>query len=178
MSDLIAEIQRSVGRKSELRLLDAIATGANTVQVGGSTVSVTLPAIVPVVSGDFCQVLRDGANSVIVGPVGASPDNFSVTSVHANLTSVTVARGTRLGPIEIVQVLFTCSVTQIVGSASLFTIPSAWWPGTNTSTRGANVNAAGAGVDLILSTAGVVTVSTGSTVAASQPYSASFVNIT
>lgn len=103
--------------------------------------------------------------------------DFNVTSLHANITSVTVARGSRLGPFEMVQIRFDMSAAPIAGAASLFTVPSEWWPATNTAARGVNINGAGAGVDLFLNTAGVVTLSSGSTAAASQPYSASFMNI-
>lgn len=85
MTDLIAEIQKAVDRKSDLFLHDAVATGNNTVTVGQSTVAVTLPAIIPVVSGDFCQVLEQGLNRVIIGPVGTAWATVTLGSANWTL---------------------------------------------------------------------------------------------
>lgn len=84
MSDLVAEIINMVDGKSDLRIDDAVATGANTVTVGSSTVAVTLPAIIPVAAGDFCQVLTQGPNRVILGPV--STGWTTITLADANWT--------------------------------------------------------------------------------------------
>lgn len=88
MSDLIAELMALVDGKSDLRIDDAVATGNNTVTVGSSTVAVVLPAIISVGAGQFCQVLTQGPNRVILGPVGGSGGTYTPT-----LTNVAIGTG-------------------------------------------------------------------------------------
>lgn len=52
-----------------LRLMYGVATGPNTVQLDGSTTSVSLPAVSNVSSGEFVAVLAVGADRLILGSV-------------------------------------------------------------------------------------------------------------
>ena len=67
---LVAELLEE--KSPTLRILYGVATGANTVLVAGSTVAVVLPALSPVVSGDYVAVLATGADRLILGRVGGS----------------------------------------------------------------------------------------------------------
>ena len=64
---LVAELLEE--KSPTLRILYGVATGANTVLVAGSTVAVVLPALSPVVNGDYVAVLATGADRLILGPV-------------------------------------------------------------------------------------------------------------
>jgi hypothetical protein len=59
-------------RSAGARILYGVATGDNTVEIAGSTVAVTLPALDPVVSGDYVAVLASGADRLILGAVRAT----------------------------------------------------------------------------------------------------------
>lgn len=54
------------------RLLYGVATGANTVAVMGADTAVTLPAVVPVATDDYCLILEQGADRIIIGPIGGT----------------------------------------------------------------------------------------------------------
>jgi hypothetical protein len=54
------------------QILYGVATAKNTVTIAGSTVAVALPALTPVVSGDYCAVLASGADRLILGRVGGT----------------------------------------------------------------------------------------------------------
>ena len=80
-----------------LRILYGVATGANTVLVAGSTVAVVLPALSPVVDGDYVAVLATGADRLILGRVGGGAwtswtpvvtqgVNVTVTNTRSRLT--------------------------------------------------------------------------------------------
>jgi hypothetical protein len=51
------------------RVLYGVATANNTVTLAGSTVAVELPALEPVVSGDYVAVLATGADRLILGAI-------------------------------------------------------------------------------------------------------------
>lgn len=57
-------------RTPGVRILYGVATAVNTVQIAGSTVAVELPALAPVVDGDYVAVLAAGADRLILGAVG------------------------------------------------------------------------------------------------------------
>lgn len=57
-------------RQPGVQLLYGVATGLNTVEIAGSTVAVELPAMEPVVAGDYVAVLAAGADRLILGKVG------------------------------------------------------------------------------------------------------------
>lgn len=86
------EFEDQFGREGA-RMLDAVATGDNTVKVEGSSTSVTLPALVPVFDGDRCVVLEQpnaGAlNRVILGPV--DPVREYTPALTAGTTNPTFA---------------------------------------------------------------------------------------
>ena len=66
-------VQELLEEKSPtLRILYGVATGNNTVLVAGSTVAVDLPALSPVVDGDYVAVLATGADRLILGKVGGA----------------------------------------------------------------------------------------------------------
>jgi hypothetical protein len=51
------------------------ATAMNTVALEGAATAVELPALTPVASGDYCAVLQQGADRLILGPVdGDTPE--------------------------------------------------------------------------------------------------------
>jgi hypothetical protein len=47
------------------------ATAVNTVALEGAATAAELPALTPVLAGDYCAVLQQGADRLILGPVGA-----------------------------------------------------------------------------------------------------------
>jgi hypothetical protein len=88
---------------SDVQLLYGVATADNTVTIAGSTVSVALPAIEQVESGDYCAVLASGADRLILGPVngavaaeGAFTPNYSV-SAAPTFSAVTFATSSFIG---------------------------------------------------------------------------------
>ena len=101
MIETITE-QTELGRKSDLRTDDAIAVGFNTVLVGASLVPVTLPALVPVVTGEPCQVLTQGPNRYILGPINnktprgvvayakSAGSQLGITGTEVDLTGLSV----------------------------------------------------------------------------------------
>lgn len=55
------------------RLVYGVASDLNTVTLAGSEVAVSLPALSPVVDGDYCAVLVAGADRLILGAVASAP---------------------------------------------------------------------------------------------------------
>lgn len=68
-------------RTPGVRILYGVATAVNTVQIAGSTVAVELPALSPVVNGDYVAVLAAGADRLILGKVGGAKYTHSATYV-------------------------------------------------------------------------------------------------
>ena len=88
-------VQELLEEKSPtLRILYGVATGANTVLVAGSTVAVVLPALSPVVNGDYVAVLATGADRLILGKVGGGGawSSWSPTIVQSGLVSTSNTR--------------------------------------------------------------------------------------
>ena len=62
------------------RVVYGEATAVNTVALEGAATAVELPALTPVAAGDYCAVLQQGADRLILGPVGGIP-RISAASV-------------------------------------------------------------------------------------------------
>ena len=56
-------------QKPGVALVYGVATGPNTISLAGADTPVTLPAIVAVDVGDYCAVLAQGADRLILGPI-------------------------------------------------------------------------------------------------------------
>ena len=52
-----------------VRLMEGVATAANTVQIQGSTTAIECPYITPVVTGDKVLLLGWGTYRIIIGPI-------------------------------------------------------------------------------------------------------------
>lgn len=91
-------------RQAGVQLLYGVATGDNTVTIAGSTVAVELPALAPVVSGDYVAVLAAGADRLILGPVGVSRPGVVD---YQQITSGTAAVTTTVTDISGLSVTFT-----------------------------------------------------------------------
>jgi len=74
-------------RPPTLRILYGVATANNTVLVAGSTVAVELPALEPVVSGDYCAVLATGADRLILGSMATAWTAVSFSNSWVNYGS-------------------------------------------------------------------------------------------
>lgn len=59
------------------RVVYGVASGDNTVAVRGSATAVEMPALTPVRSGDYCAVWEQGADRLILGPVGGVSDDIT-----------------------------------------------------------------------------------------------------
>lgn len=57
------------------------ATDINTVSIEGAATAVALPALTPVVTGDYCAVLQQGADRLILGAVNAKLTQSAATSL-------------------------------------------------------------------------------------------------
>lgn len=71
-------------------VLYGTATGPNTVKVGASNVAVTLPALSPVVAGDYCAILSTGADRLILGAVGKPGNVWVANSVAQSVPHNTI----------------------------------------------------------------------------------------
>ena len=107
-----------------LRILYGVATGANTVLVAGSTVAVVLPALSPVVSGDYVAVLATGADRLILGPVADTAwTAVTFTNSWVNL-GPQPAQYRKIGDIVYVRGQISGGAT----SSSAFTLPAGFRP--------------------------------------------------
>lgn len=86
LSKALLAAQREQGG---VHLVYGTATADNTVTVAGSTVAVTLPALVPVHDGDYVAILVAGADRLILGPVANAWTPFD-----PSWTNVTVGNST------------------------------------------------------------------------------------
>jgi hypothetical protein len=69
VNDLARTILALTERSSTLTLVYGVATGTNTVALEGAASPVTLPALNTVTVGDYCAVLAQGADRLILGAV-------------------------------------------------------------------------------------------------------------
>ena len=76
-----------------MRLVYGVASGDNTVAVRGATTAVTLPALIPVQSGDYCAVLEAGADRLIIGPVDGAWSSFTPTWNNVTLGTGATSTG-------------------------------------------------------------------------------------
>ena len=71
------------------RIVYGEATAVNTVALEGAATAVVLPALTPVVAGDYCAVLQQGADRLILGPVGAPSPRLQFEGTWAAATPAT-----------------------------------------------------------------------------------------
>lgn len=131
-------------REPGVQLLYGVATATNTVQVAGSTVAVELPALEPVVDGDYVAVLATGADRLILGRISESGFRvkhlqFVATGSPGVSTAQTYAHGISDSTIpgKIVSILVTakgpsgeaipCAVTVVDGVDVYFNGIGASW---------------------------------------------------
>lgn len=70
------------------RVVYAVATAPNTVRLEGATTAVELPALSGVISGDYCAVLVQGADRIILGAVGAGAPILDVRDERGSATRI------------------------------------------------------------------------------------------
>jgi len=78
--DVARALLEQIGSTSGARVVYGTATARNTVALDGAATAVELPAVVDVEAGDYAAVLAQGADRLIVGPVGKSGVVFSTTN--------------------------------------------------------------------------------------------------
>lgn len=69
MDDLAAQLLDDEQEGQPGRIVYGVATALNTVAVRGAATPITMPALTPVVTGDYCAVWESGADRLILGPV-------------------------------------------------------------------------------------------------------------
>lgn len=92
---LADEILRLIGAPFDL--VYGTATNTNTVQIDGAATAVQLPAVVNVVSGDYCVIAQRGADKLILGPVGGPQVIGYTPALTAVTTSPTLGTGSSAG---------------------------------------------------------------------------------
>lgn len=114
-------------QKAGATVVYGVATGTNTVRLEGAATGVELPALSPVVSGDYCAVLQQGADRLILGAVGAPLTQYG--SLTVALSGAPTAAATVTFPVPFTATpIFVCNLR---GSANLFVVTA----GTVTATQ-------------------------------------------
>lgn len=112
-------------RQPGVQLLYGVATALNTVKIAGSTVAVELPALEPVVSGDYVAVLAAGADRLILGRVGDTGwHGVTFQNGWVNAGTYGAVQYSRVGP----EVSIRGRMTGGTLSAACFTLPAGWRP--------------------------------------------------
>lgn len=106
------------------QILYGEATGNNTVTIAGSTVAVTLPALSPVVSGQYVAVLAAGADRLILGAVSTPWTALTLTNSWTNTSGFQTGQYRRVGDMVHLRGYLTAGTN----GASAFTLPAGFRP--------------------------------------------------
>lgn len=97
MNDLARVLLDQIADTAGARIVYGVATDTNTVALAGAATAVELPAISPVRSGDYCAVLVQGADRLIVGSVGGGSVDIPTPFTAASGWSINTQYARRQG---------------------------------------------------------------------------------